>query len=63
MKDGVQFNVKEKQRTWILIEMKVCLEIVHSDLGWEFIKEKKKVSKQENTHSSKKIRTRPRKQN
>ena len=29
--------------------------------SWEFIKEKKKVRKQENTHSSKKTRTRPRK--
>ena len=31
------------------------------DLGWEFMKEKKKVRKQENSNSSKKKRTRSRK--
>ena len=31
------------------------------NLGWGFLKEKKKVTKQENTHSSKKTRTRRRK--
>ena len=41
----------------------MVVQKIASQQGWEFIKEKKKVRKQENTHASTQTRTRPRKKN